>query len=220
MAITSPDAIWTPDSGDDYALTVDLAATADTVQDALNSVKTYTPLTDAERLALTGADLFEGRIVYTTDTNALWKYDGSSWVLFGFGPFSTVTTFNGGSGTVGSSGSFGALTGLTVTQSVTTGVACRAKVTVTGQGYSNASGSFMSVGVGASGATTITPTLDGPGVIRFSSISGTAQAFTGTAHQIVSLSPGTTNFSVLGQAEGTGSTRTFRFITLTIEPVS
>lgn len=37
MATTSPDNIWTPDSGDDYALTVDLAATADTVQTALNS---------------------------------------------------------------------------------------------------------------------------------------------------------------------------------------
>lgn len=37
MATTSPDNIWTPDSGDDYALTVDLAATADTVQTALNN---------------------------------------------------------------------------------------------------------------------------------------------------------------------------------------
>ena len=37
MATTSPDNLWTPDSGDDYALTVDLAATADTVQTALNS---------------------------------------------------------------------------------------------------------------------------------------------------------------------------------------
>lgn len=38
MATTSPDNIWTPDAGDDYALTVDLAATADTVQDALNGI--------------------------------------------------------------------------------------------------------------------------------------------------------------------------------------
>lgn len=37
MATTSPDNIWTPDSGDDYALTVDLAATADTVQTGLNN---------------------------------------------------------------------------------------------------------------------------------------------------------------------------------------
>jgi len=39
MATTSPDNIWTPDSGDDYALTVDLAATADTIQIALNNRK-------------------------------------------------------------------------------------------------------------------------------------------------------------------------------------
>lgn len=37
MATTSPDDIWTPDSGDDYALTTDLAAMADTIQDALNN---------------------------------------------------------------------------------------------------------------------------------------------------------------------------------------
>lgn len=38
MATTTPDEIWTPDSGDDYALTTDLAAMADTVQDALNGI--------------------------------------------------------------------------------------------------------------------------------------------------------------------------------------
>lgn len=40
MATTSPDNIWTPDAGDDYALTTDLAATADTIQAALNTVRT------------------------------------------------------------------------------------------------------------------------------------------------------------------------------------
>jgi len=39
MATTSPDNLWTPDAGDDYALTVDLAAFADTVQNALNSFR-------------------------------------------------------------------------------------------------------------------------------------------------------------------------------------
>lgn len=39
MATTSPDNIWTPDSGDDYALTVDLARTADDVQDAITSLR-------------------------------------------------------------------------------------------------------------------------------------------------------------------------------------
>lgn len=40
MAVTSPDNIWTPDAGDQYALTTDLAATADTVQDALTALRT------------------------------------------------------------------------------------------------------------------------------------------------------------------------------------
>lgn len=41
MATTSPDNIWTPDLGDEYALTVDLATMADTVQDAITSVRGY-----------------------------------------------------------------------------------------------------------------------------------------------------------------------------------
>lgn len=43
MATTSPDNIWSPDSGDDYALTVDLAAMADTVQDAITDVRSDIP---------------------------------------------------------------------------------------------------------------------------------------------------------------------------------
>lgn len=35
MPVTSPDGIWSPDSGDDYALTVDLARMADDMQEAL-----------------------------------------------------------------------------------------------------------------------------------------------------------------------------------------
>lgn len=36
MATTSPDNLWSPDSGDDYNLTIDWAASLQTVQDALN----------------------------------------------------------------------------------------------------------------------------------------------------------------------------------------
>lgn len=79
MATTSPDAIWSPDSGDDYALTVDLAAMADTVQDALDSVKTYRVGTDAERLALSGANLFNGLRWHSTDTREDWIYSLGSW---------------------------------------------------------------------------------------------------------------------------------------------
>lgn len=42
MATTSPDNLWTPDAGDPYALTIDLAATADTIQDALTALRSST----------------------------------------------------------------------------------------------------------------------------------------------------------------------------------
>lgn len=51
MATTSPDNIWTPDSGDDYALTVDLAATADTIQDALTNLNSRFPASVANPAA-------------------------------------------------------------------------------------------------------------------------------------------------------------------------
>lgn len=37
MATTSPDNLWSPDAADDYSLTVDWAASMDTVQDAFNA---------------------------------------------------------------------------------------------------------------------------------------------------------------------------------------
>lgn len=42
---------------------------------------TLTPITDAQRLALAGADLFEGMRVYCTDTGLEWIYRGSTWFL-------------------------------------------------------------------------------------------------------------------------------------------
>lgn len=88
MATTSPDNIWTPDSGDDYALTVDLAATADSVQSALNNVRQFTAYkvgTNAQRLALTGTSLFEGLKFRTTDTKAEWLYTGGAWTALDSG---------------------------------------------------------------------------------------------------------------------------------------
>lgn len=81
MATTSPDNIWTPDSGDDYALTVDLAAMADSVQDALNTVKNYQVGTEAQRAALGPSSRFDGLKFYATDTDLEWFYDGSAWKL-------------------------------------------------------------------------------------------------------------------------------------------
>lgn len=104
MATTSPDNIWTPDAGDDYALTTDLAATADTVQDAITDLRTKTgyraDLTDAQRLALSGGSLFEGLWVRTTDTKIDWLYTGGAWVPWGTSTGS-VTVESGWSATAG-----------------------------------------------------------------------------------------------------------------------
>lgn len=84
MATTTPDNIWTPDAGDNYALTTDLAAMADTVQEGLNNVRVsgqYRVLTNAQRLALTGGDLFEGLRVRTSDTRLEWLYTNGVWVV-------------------------------------------------------------------------------------------------------------------------------------------
>lgn len=82
MATTSPDNIWTPDAGDDYALTTDLAAMADTIQDAFTArPKNYrTGITNAQRIALSGGDLFEGLRVHTSDTRQDWLYTNSAWI--------------------------------------------------------------------------------------------------------------------------------------------
>lgn len=86
MATTSPDNIWTPDSGDDYALTVDLAAMADTVQGSLNGLRSERIArsgTDAERLALVPPDLRDGLQWFSTDTGVQWRRVGGEWVSQG-----------------------------------------------------------------------------------------------------------------------------------------
>lgn len=98
MATTSPDNIWSPDSGDDYALTVDLAAMADTTQDAITANRVGRIGTDAERLALSGASLFEGLTFRTTDTRYDWVYTGGVWQRR-MAPFGFATGVNTTPGT-------------------------------------------------------------------------------------------------------------------------
>jgi hypothetical protein len=38
-------------------------------------------LTNAQRLALSGAELWDGRQVWTTDMNMLWEYTGTRWIM-------------------------------------------------------------------------------------------------------------------------------------------
>lgn len=91
MATTSPDNIWTPDAGDDYALTTDLAAMADTVQDAITATRINLFGLDSERPANGSSGLTNGMTWYSTDTGATWRYSGSAWVIE-FRPLSDYTT--------------------------------------------------------------------------------------------------------------------------------
>lgn len=80
MATTSPDNIWTPDAGDDYALTTDLAAMADTIQDAITANKTGAIGVLANRPAAGTPGLPEGFRYYATDVDLTYLYDGAAWL--------------------------------------------------------------------------------------------------------------------------------------------
>lgn len=81
MATTSPDNLYSPDSVNPYNLTVDLAAMQTSVQAALvNRPSNYRIMTDAQRIALSGANLFEGLVVWTSDTRREWRYTNTTWV--------------------------------------------------------------------------------------------------------------------------------------------
>lgn len=104
MAITSPDNIWTPDSGDDYALTVDLAATADTVQAALTSIRADNGIRKGTTTQRNAATAVSGDYWSDTTDGLLYKRSGTTWFiapgqLLGsmIGPTSNTT---GGAGTL------------------------------------------------------------------------------------------------------------------------
>lgn len=78
MATTSPDNIWTPDGGDAYALTVDLAATADTVQDALN---TKPGIRDGAGVPSVQPGDALGSTYVDTATGATYWFNGTIWLL-------------------------------------------------------------------------------------------------------------------------------------------
>ncbi len=77
MATTTPDNLWTPDSGDDYALTVDLAATADTVQTALNNRKGFRTGNGAP----TGTGYSVGSEYMDEATGFIYWFNGTQWLL-------------------------------------------------------------------------------------------------------------------------------------------
>lgn len=84
MATTVPDGIWSPDDGTAYNPPIDLAAMADTIQDALNDIRTegnqqfYGPA--ADRTGITGVkpgDTYQetdaGKLTWRQNTAGLWR---------------------------------------------------------------------------------------------------------------------------------------------------
>ena len=79
MATTTDHGIFSPDDGDDWDLTVDLAAMAVSTDDAISGLL----LSGATRLIGTTADRpaagVKGRTFYATDTDILWFDNGGAW---------------------------------------------------------------------------------------------------------------------------------------------
>lgn len=84
MATTVPDGIWSPDDSTAYNPPIDLAAMADTIQDALNDIRTegnqqfYGPA--ADRTGITGVkpgDTYQetdaGKLTWRQNTAGLWR---------------------------------------------------------------------------------------------------------------------------------------------------
>lgn len=218
---TTPLGIWTPADSDDWDLTVDLAAMGTSIDTAIGTVsgniKYQAGLTSARPAA---GSVTEGFLYYATDTNTLWRRNETTWVLFGFGPFKSIQVQNTGTGTVTSVGSMGPLTDISLSTSVTTGVACRAKVSLSFQAFGNAVGTAFTAGVAATGATTITPVNASAGAVRFTSETASSTINSYSNSWFIDLNAGTTTLSVVGQAEGSGGTRSIRYIGLIVEPVS
>jgi len=95
MATTVPDGIWSPDDSTAYNPPIDLAAMADTIQGALNDVRSeiaYEVGADAGRLSIPPGELFDGLRWYSSDTNLEWLYASGIWrVSGGLVPFADAS---------------------------------------------------------------------------------------------------------------------------------
>lgn len=86
MPTTIPDDLYSPAGGAGYNIPVETAAMQDSVQDALNNLRTQVPTltpyrtgANADRIALTGVGA--GLKFWATDTKLEWVYDGSKWLV-------------------------------------------------------------------------------------------------------------------------------------------
>lgn len=160
----------------------------------------------------------DGLAGHALDSGVEYRYDGSAWIQAGIGSFKSIQVTAAGAGTV-TSGSMGAFTGVSLSSAVTTGVACRAKVTVRFKFSANAVGCGAAVGVAGSGATTITPSAVGVDNVQVLQ-QAINQTNTYAGSWFVDLNAGTTTLAVVGQAIGVGGVRAIAALSLLIEPVS
>lgn len=96
MATTTPDNIYSPDTTNIYSVVTDSAALAASVQAALIKRSWYYVGTDAQRLALAGAELRNGIIFEDVATGNVWQRKGGAWVskdsVRNLGSIAPVTT--------------------------------------------------------------------------------------------------------------------------------
>lgn len=98
--LTTPDNIWTPDSTDDYDLTIDWAATADDIQAALTKRANYGVGTTTQRnAALTlmpnGAQWYDTTLSYEyRKVSGAWVINSTGWISWATVP-TGITVGNG-----------------------------------------------------------------------------------------------------------------------------
>lgn len=160
MAVTSPDNIWSPDAGDDYALTVDLAAMADTVQDAIDSVRGGTGSrrgtnTERDASAPTTGDLW-----VSTNDGYVYRWSGTTWL---YAPGQVIGNFSYTGANSGGGGS--PVGGTAVTPSLPVGQ--RVKITSRISQYLTVAGTTTAAMAALSGGGTPTNTaFDARWIIR------------------------------------------------------
>lgn len=153
------------------------------------------------------------------DSGVEYRHDGSGWVPAGIGSFKSIQVTEPGGGTVTNGTSMGALTTVSLSTGVTTGIACRAKITLRFKFAANAVGCGAAVGVAGSGATTITPSATAVDHVQVLQ-QAINQTNTYSGSWFVNLNAGTTTLAVVGQAIGVGGTRSIAALSLLVEPVS
>lgn len=82
---TTPGGRWSPSDSDEWDLTTDLAtmqvSNETATANALAALpQNYRVGTNSQRLALPVAQLYKGLRFYATDTDMLWKYNGTVWL--------------------------------------------------------------------------------------------------------------------------------------------